>query len=58
MYNLNEVDFENYLIKLEKCIKNDCDYYLEHNECREFYNYILKMKTQLKDLVVHVKTVH
>ena len=38
---------ESYIEELKRCAKADCDFYLEHNEVIEFYNYIHGLQKEI-----------
>ena len=37
------------LEELQRCVKADCDFYLEHDECYEFLDYILNLQDEIKE---------
>lgn len=41
--NLYKKRIDSIIKKLERCSKEDCDFYLEHNETIEFYEYIKEL---------------
>lgn len=41
---------ESYIEELKRCAKADYDFYLEHNEANEFYNYICDLQKENKYL--------
>ena len=41
--NLYKKRIDSIIKELERCSKEDCDFYLEHNEVIEFYEYIKKL---------------
>lgn len=45
--NLYNKRIKNYINELRRCKNEDCDFYLEHNEVSEFYNYILELHNKL-----------
>lgn len=38
---------KNYIEELKRCSVEDCDFYLEHNEANEFYEYIQELQEEL-----------
>lgn len=36
-----------YIEELKRCAEEDCDFYLEHNEANELYNYIQDLQEEL-----------
>jgi len=47
--NLFEIRQLELLEELKRCVKEDCDFYLEHNECYEFLDYILNLQAELDE---------
>lgn len=39
-----------YIEELKRCANEDCDFYLEHNEAYEFYNYIKDLQNNWNEL--------
>ena len=37
------------LEELKRCVKVDCDFYLEHDECYEFLDYILNLQAEINE---------
>lgn len=46
--DLRKERLNGYLAELRNCVKEDCDFYLEHDEAREFYDYICSLDDQIE----------
>ena len=52
--NIDEIDLHakrqlEILEELKRCVKVDCDFYLEHDECYEFLDYILNLQAEINE---------
>lgn len=52
--NIEEIDLYakrqlEILEELKTCVKEDCDFYLEHSECYEFLDYILNLQAEIEE---------
>ena len=45
--NLYNKRIKGYINELARCKCKDCDFYLEHNEAAEFYDYIISLHNKL-----------
>lgn len=48
IWDLTEARQRMYMQELERCKNEDCDFYLEHNNVNEFYDYITNLQEELK----------
>lgn len=44
--DMSEERQQSYINELKRCVKEDCDFYLEHNETYEFNNYINQLQQE------------
>ena len=44
--NMSAERQQSYINELKRCVKEDCDFYLEHNETYEFNNYINQLQQE------------
>ena len=44
--DMSEERQQSYINELKRCVKEDCDFYLEHNETYEFNNYIKQLQQE------------
>lgn len=44
IWDLTEARQRMYMQELERCKNEDCDFYLEHNNVNEFYDYITNLQ--------------
>jgi gas vesicle protein len=55
--NLELQRLQKHVDELKRCVKEDCDFYLEHNEVYELNNYIENLQSQLKEIKEAIKEV-
>ena len=57
IWDLTEARQRMYMQELERCKNEDCDFYLEHNDVDEFYDYITNLQEENERLNNIIKEV-
>ena len=58
IWDLTEARQRMYMKELERCKNEDCDFYLEHNDVNEFYDYITNLQEEnerLNNIIIDKK---